>query len=219
MSHVWLAIVVGLLIAASPKPARAKDCHRETPLPADARITAPAPTVPETVARFSGTCFFQIPYMSGLGGNLVALLPNGVSAFRFADALNYDPEAMIRAGETIRPFCASPPREALSATPERPRLTAGELRTELPGDTFQIGRLRMFLAPDGALYATRGNELDVGTWEIASDGRYCRTWNVWDDRRSRCYTVHRDGERFELRVQDRWGAVTLHRTRGNLDGH
>ena len=35
--------------------------------------------------RTANGCFFQIPYMAGYGGNLVVLLPNGISAFRFAD--------------------------------------------------------------------------------------------------------------------------------------
>jgi len=36
--------------------------------------------------RTANGCVFQLPYMSGFGGNLVMLLPNGVSAFRLADA-------------------------------------------------------------------------------------------------------------------------------------
>ena len=32
---------------------------------------------------------------------------------------------------------------------------------------------------------------------------YCRTWNVWDNGRTRCYTVYRDGEAFELHLEDR----------------
>jgi hypothetical protein len=34
-------------------------------------------------------CFFQIPLMSGWGGNYVVLLPNGLSAFRIADGHTY----------------------------------------------------------------------------------------------------------------------------------
>jgi len=37
--------------------------------------------------RTTTGCFFQIPYMSGFGGNLIVLLPSRVSAFRFADVL------------------------------------------------------------------------------------------------------------------------------------
>src|SRR5207245_5526567 len=48
--------------------------------------------------RTTTGCFFQIPYMSGFGGNLIVLLPNRVSVFRFAYAMSYDPERMILAG-------------------------------------------------------------------------------------------------------------------------
>src|SRR6266545_3026448 len=36
------------------RSAVAKDCHGQTPLPADVRLTAPNSKVPETVARFGG---------------------------------------------------------------------------------------------------------------------------------------------------------------------
>jgi len=47
------------------------------------------------------TCF-QIPYMMGYGGNLVILLPNGITVFRYADAYNYDPEPMVALGMALR---------------------------------------------------------------------------------------------------------------------
>lgn len=52
-----------------------------------------------------GTCF-QAPYMMGYGGNLVMLLPNGVTLFRYADAYNYDPEPLAALGMAIRPLGA-----------------------------------------------------------------------------------------------------------------
>jgi hypothetical protein len=54
--------------------------------------------------RTANACSFQIPYMSGWGGNFVVLLPNGITAFRFTDGHNRDMEAMVPAGEAIRPF-------------------------------------------------------------------------------------------------------------------
>ena len=48
--------------------------------------------------------YYQIPYMTGYGGNTVVLSPNGVSAFRFTDAKMFDPEPLIEATEAIRPF-------------------------------------------------------------------------------------------------------------------
>ena len=56
-------------------------------------------------------CSFQIPYMAGVWGNLVMLLPNGISAFRFADGDNYDVDPMVLVGEALRPFpCPAGPR-------------------------------------------------------------------------------------------------------------
>jgi hypothetical protein len=49
-------------------------------------------------------CVFQIPYIWGNGGNFVVLLPNGLSAFRFADGHHYDVDTMVLAGEALRPF-------------------------------------------------------------------------------------------------------------------
>jgi Beta-lactamase len=46
------AVVVGL--ALSTQAAAARECARETPLPADGRLIAPGPEVPEVVARFAG---------------------------------------------------------------------------------------------------------------------------------------------------------------------
>jgi hypothetical protein len=48
--------------------------------------------------------FYQVPYMSGFGGNRVVLAPNGMTAFRFSDALIYDSEAMVRVAHGIVPF-------------------------------------------------------------------------------------------------------------------
>jgi hypothetical protein len=40
--------------------------------------------------------------MMGIGGNLVALLPNGVTVFRYADAHNYDLEPLVALGTAVR---------------------------------------------------------------------------------------------------------------------
>jgi hypothetical protein len=52
-----------------------------------------------------GRCVEQLPYMDGYGGNFVLLLPNGMTAFRFADAANYDVEALSDVAAAIRPWC------------------------------------------------------------------------------------------------------------------
>ena len=53
----------------------------------------------------AGPCRLDVPMMSGLGGNLVLFLPNGLIAIRFADADNYEPSPMVRAAELVRPAC------------------------------------------------------------------------------------------------------------------
>jgi hypothetical protein len=169
--------------------------------------------------RTSNGCFFQIPYMAGYGGNLVVLLPNGISAFRFADGENWDLDAMVLAGEALRPFCpAGSGAEPLPAR-QRQSLTASDLRAEFPDNTFYADRLHMFPAAGGVIYGTLPEAIDVGTWHITPDGQFCRTWHVWDVRRERCYTVYREGEVFELYMQDRWGKVVLRRASGNPEGY
>jgi CubicO group peptidase (beta-lactamase class C family) len=49
----------------------------------------------------SDNCF-QVPYMLGYGGNIVVVLPNDVTVFRYADAYEYDPEPLIALGMTVR---------------------------------------------------------------------------------------------------------------------
>jgi CubicO group peptidase (beta-lactamase class C family) len=51
--------------------------------------------------------FYQVPFMSGFGGNHVVLAPNGITAFRFSDAHVYGAEDMVRVADGIAPF---PPR-------------------------------------------------------------------------------------------------------------
>ena len=163
-------------------------------------------------------CRFLIPHMAGYGGNLVVLLPNGISAFRFSDGNTYDIETMILAGEAIRPFCTSAP--AAPAAPQTPAapLSAAELRAELPGNTFGAGLVRVFIAPDGRQYVTTGTAVDVGRWWITPEGLYCRAWNVADGGRERCYRVYRDGETFSFNVHDRWAVLRWTRTRGRAAG-
>jgi CubicO group peptidase (beta-lactamase class C family) len=45
-----------------------------------------------------------VPYMSGYGGNHVALMPNGMTAFRFADAHIYGVDEMVRVADSVHPF-------------------------------------------------------------------------------------------------------------------
>jgi CubicO group peptidase (beta-lactamase class C family) len=54
--------------------------------------------------RTATGAFFQIPYMTGFGGNLVVLMPNGMTTFRFSDSFIYDVETMIRAADSLKMF-------------------------------------------------------------------------------------------------------------------
>jgi CubicO group peptidase (beta-lactamase class C family) len=44
---------------------------------------------------------YQVPYMLGFGGNIVVLLPNDVTVFRYADSHYYDPEPLVALGEAV----------------------------------------------------------------------------------------------------------------------
>lgn len=160
--------------------------------------------------RTATGCAFQIPYMAGYGGNFVVLLPNGISTFRFADGFDSDLESMVLAGEALRPFCSSAPADARSPSPGPP-LTESEVRAALSGKRFRAGTQELYLEAGGRLYLTSGDDIDVGAWHVMPDGRYCRTWNVGDGRRLRCYTLHRAGATLELYVEGRWGKVALER--------
>ena len=162
-----------------------------------------------TPYRTSAGCFFQIPVMVGYGGNLVALLPNGVSAFRFADAGSSDVESMILAGEAIRPLCA--PSATAAVAPARAPMTAAELRAEMVGRTFDSGAATITFDRSGVVTVNAKVDVDVGRWRTTYDGQYCRTWNVGDRGRLRCYRVYRDGEAFELHAVDRWTVTKLRR--------
>ena len=60
---------------------------------------------------------------------------------------------------------------------------------------------------------------DVGTWHITADGHFCRTWHVWDGQRERCFAVYREGETFELELQDRFAKEVYRRVPGNPEGY
>ena len=47
---------------------------------------------------------YIIPYMSGFGGNRVVFNSNGVIAFRFTDATNYELGPLVKVAEVIGPF-------------------------------------------------------------------------------------------------------------------
>jgi Beta-lactamase len=174
--------------------------------------------------RTATGCVFQIPFASGRGGNVMVLLPNGITAFRFADGGHFDVSAMVLAGEAIYPFPC--PADAGEAPPPEPQpLTAGELRAELAGHTFYAGPLNFFVAPDGVLYGTYtsepdgGKEHDIGRWYIVSDRYFCWKWHAWDGRREGCATMSRERETFVFSPKDRFETEVFRRVPGNPQGY
>ena len=159
--------------------------------------------------RTASGCAFHVPYMSGFGGNIVALLPNGVSVFRFADAYNFDVDSMITAGESLKPFCTAP---ATVTAPARTALTAAELAADFVGHAYAVGAQRIEYAPNGRMLGTVPDDQDMGTWNITPDARLCRTWTVWDGGRQRCYVVYKADDAWELDLPERFTRFTLKRT-------
>jgi hypothetical protein len=185
--------------------------------------------------RTATGCAFQIPYMMGLGNNVVVLLPNGLSAFRIADGGAPHVDTMVLAGEAIRPFpCPAGSGKALP--PEPQPLTANDLRATLPGNTLHWdpvnifpgvfgGHLTIVVAADGMLYGTftsgpdGGTEHDVGLWHITADGQFCNRWHVWLGRREGCSAVSREGEIFTFSPKDRFGTAVYRRMPGHPEGY
>jgi hypothetical protein len=162
-----------------------------------------------TPYRTATGCEFQIPYMSGFGGNIVSLLPNGISAFRFADAYNFDVDPMIVAGESLKPFCTKP---ANAAAPTPAALTVAELGADFVGHTYLVGSQRIEFASGGRLLGTVPDDQDMGTWEITPDARLCRTWTAWDGGRRRCYVVSKTEDGWQLDIPERFTRFPLRRT-------
>ncbi len=57
-----------------------------------------------------GDCFTWIPEMMGFGGNVVTLMPNGMTGIRLSDAYEgspgqYEGESMARLADNLEPFC------------------------------------------------------------------------------------------------------------------
>ena len=50
-------------------------------------------------------CTFYVPYMAGYSGNIIALLPNGVSYYYFSDNREFDWHAAVREAGKIAPLC------------------------------------------------------------------------------------------------------------------
>jgi len=53
----------------------------------------------------AGGCRFDVPFMEGLGGNHVLLLPSGAIVLRFMDEFDMDTAPLVRAVERVRSSC------------------------------------------------------------------------------------------------------------------
>ena len=62
--------------------------------------------------------------------------------------------------------------------------------SELPGNTFGAGDLRVFIAPRGVQYLAAGARVDVARWWITPEGLHCRAWTVADNGLERCHHGH-----------------------------
>src|SRR6266511_4302844 len=78
-SYLWVVMTVAIGLALGRQAAGAKECHRETPLPADVRLIAPGLEVPEALARFAGAWTGEWELSGGLCHTLVVeeVLANG----------------------------------------------------------------------------------------------------------------------------------------------
>ena len=159
--------------------------------------------------RTAAGCNVRIPFMAGYGGNVVMLLPNGISAFRFSDGGNLDVDSMVLAGEALRPLCASAATAPPAAAP--PPLTAAQIRSDVVGRAYTAGPLWISYAPDGRVYSRSPQGVDVGRWHITADGRFCRTWHASDDGRERCYLIRPTAEGWQLDNPERFTRVRLKR--------
>jgi hypothetical protein len=171
--------------------------------------------------RAKSGCLVHLPYMAGRGGNHVMLLPNGVTAFRFADGDHYDIKPLVLAGETMRPFCSAGSADPQASAHEAKPAGADELRAELPGSTFYSPQgWHAYFAPEGYYYvAAPAGPIDFGGWRITGAGRVCWTETSGGRRRERCASVYRRGETFEVHDTYRWRILALERKRGNPEGY
>lgn len=75
------------------------------------------------------------------------------------------------------------------------QLPAAEARKLLSDHTaFGIAengyRFHVFHRPDGRTFGeSRDRYYDVGIWEIADDGKYCRQWSKWRDGARDCFQM------------------------------
>jgi CubicO group peptidase (beta-lactamase class C family) len=56
-------------------------------------------------------CSFYVPYMAGYSGNIIALMPNGVTYYYFSDNRDFNWHDAVREADRIAPLCPASARE------------------------------------------------------------------------------------------------------------
>lgn len=166
-----------------------------------------------------GGCALQLPYMAGYGGNIVLLLPNGVTAIRFTDSFNGEQAQMIHAASALRPLCPAAPRSPAAAMKHGEPLTAEDLRQRLVGNTLRAKDWRLYLRPDGTASGGSGQRDVLGTWRIADGGTLCTRYAVMRGGIENCYDVIEQKHGLVLRAVDRFWTAEVSVAPGNPDGY
>ncbi len=50
-------------------------------------------------------CRFSVPYMAGYTGNIIALMPNGITFYYFSDHRDFNWASAVHEADKIIPFC------------------------------------------------------------------------------------------------------------------
>jgi len=113
-----------------------------------------------------------------------------------------------------------------AASSQFKRLTADELRAELPGNTFYSSHgWHFYVAPggrynkDGELYAkSNQNSSFIGHWYISRYGEFCKLWHH-RNARFLCEKWGQQDELFEAGRRERCHKTVLRRVKGNPENY
>ena len=94
-------------------------------------------------------------------------------------------------------FAAVP---AVLADPPGTRLTGDQIRQQLIDHTISGtvngAPFEQYASPAGTQKIKVGNFNDAGSWRIAADGQWCRTWKVSTGGREDCVAVYKNGNTY-----------------------
>jgi len=166
-----------------------------------------------------GGCSMQIPYMAGYGGNLVVLLPNGVTAIRFSDGYNSELLPMIRAGEAVRPLCPGAAKPPAAGENRLRRVSTTELNRRLPGNTLRARYWHLHLAPDGTAVGANTKTPVLGTWRIDDAGHVCTRYAHMRGGSENCYELIERDDALQLHAIDRLWMNKVTVEQGNPEGY